>query len=389
MARYILLPLPEEAGDLAELAFDHLRESIPDWEPSEGNLETILLEAFAQVVADLHASLTGVPAEIFRYFGRTLAGVPPHDATLATGTVTFTRPGAGAELAGEYVVPADTVIAGAAPDGELVSFRTVADAPIPAGAASIAGVPVEALDEGTGGNGVVGVGELVDPLDLEVDFAALTTGGQDREPDDAYLDRLADELRLMAPRPILAGDFATLARRVDGVARCLALDGLNPTVTPATTGNERMVTVAPVDDDGNPVSAATRAAVQAYLDALREVNFVVHVIEPTYTTVAVNFTATAWPGWDPVAVQAAAIAAVQDYLSPAHWGQAPGGDVREWLPNETTVSHYEVAEALNRVDGLRRVTALTLNGQANAEIALTGYAPLPRAGAITGTVTAS
>jgi CTP:molybdopterin cytidylyltransferase MocA len=51
-----------------------------------------------------------------------------------------------------------------------------------------------------------------------------------------------------------------------------------------STGNERYVTVVPIDAAGAPVSATVRAAVVTYLDGLREVSFIVAAGTPTYTT---------------------------------------------------------------------------------------------------------
>lgn len=380
MARFILLPLTTDPRELAEGAFDYMRARVPGIELADGHAETLLIEANAQMVADVLDVLSGVPAEAFRYFGRSLVGIPPGDATPATGTITATATAAG-------TIEDGVELFGVGPDGYDVAFRVVGDHPIAAGQ-TLAGIPVEAIEEGSGANSVSGLAELVGQLDFvsATAFEVPTQGGQDPEADDAYLDRLASELRLMAPRPILPGDFATLARRHPQVERCLAIDGLNP--ADGTTGNARMVALFPIDAAGQPVSAGVRAELTADLQAQREVNFLVPVGQPTYTAVAVAFTATAWPGYDAIAVRDAAIAAVSAYLSPSSWGQPPYGDERDWT-HEPLVAFLEVAEVLNRVDGLRRVTNLTLNGQANADVVLAGVAPLPTPGAITGTVTAT
>lgn len=50
------------------------------------------------------------------------------------------------------------------------------------------------------------------------------------------------------------------------------------------------------------------------------------------------------------------------------------------------VRYLEVAEVLNRVDGVDYISTLTVNG-GTANITLTGVAPLTLAGTVTGTAT--
>jgi hypothetical protein len=181
------------------------------------------------------------------------------------------------------------------------------------------------------------------------------------------------------------------------------LTGTGAAVTVTTTrsaSNEQTavdgaVTVALRGFTGDPVSAAASATVKAKLDAARLPNLNLYVIDPTYTTVDVTFTATSYPGWDPADVQARARQAVIDYLSPVGWGSPAGGEQPQWLA-QTQVEAYELSEAINRVDGVWRATSImvALAGQTPAEganINLGGVnkpAVLPRPGTITGTVTA-
>src|SRR5690606_4047142 len=206
------------------------------------------------------------------------------------------------------------------------------------------------------------------------------------EDDDAYLARLSRELELMSPRPILPDDFAVLAARVAGVARATAIDGYNP--DDDTSDNERMVAVAAIDADGQAVPSGVKAQVEALLQSMREVSFVVHVIDPTYTEIDVAFTAKAFPGYAPADVQARAEQAVADYLSPAHWGLPPTGDDTAhggWW-SQPVVRYLEVAAVLDRVEGLDYVSALTVDG-GTSDVTLTGAIPLPKPGTIAGTVT--
>ena len=121
----------------------------------------------------------------------------------------------------------------------------------------------------------------------------------------------------MTPRPILPQDFAVLARDIAGVERATAIDGYNP--ADQTTNNERMVTVAVVDADGEALNATIKQQVDDYLESLREVNFIVHVVDPNYTTIDVTFNVKAIPGYTASELEAATEAAIANYLSPANW----------------------------------------------------------------------
>lgn len=147
------------------------------------------------------------------------------------------------------------------------------------------------------------------------------------------------------------------------------------------TDEERTVAVAIVDEAGDPLPTGTKVEVDNYLESLREVNFVVNIIDPTYTAVDVDFTVTVAPEWDTADVIARATAAVEGYLDPASWGG--GNETPPVWRFRTVVRLYEVAGVLNNVAGVDEVVTLLLNGAA-VDVNLPGVAPLPTAGAVTG-----
>lgn len=369
---YIELPVTTDVDKLTADALDRIAAHFPpgEWAPEEGHLEVWLVEVLARMVHDAALVAAKVPVAIFRYFG-TLVGVTPINAVPATVSTTWTM----VNNAG-YTVPAGTVVAFRVATG-LVAFTVVADIVVPTGqtATAAGAVQLSALDPGAAANGINPQNlVLVDALAFvaTVTSTTVTAGGADAETDGVYLDRLVEELRLLTPRPILPDDFAVLARRVPLVQRTVAIDGYNP--ANGTSNNERMVAVAAHDAAGNPLTAAVRDRVIATLAAQREVNFVVHVIEPTYTVLAVTFDAVAVRDADPLAVRNAAVAAVIAYLDPARWA---GGDerLRQWRLT-SVVRYLEVAAVLDRVQGLDYLTALSVNG-GTANVALAGVAPLP------------
>ena len=157
-------------------------------------------------------------------------------------------------------------------------------------------------------------------------------------------------------------------------------EGLAPSVD-----NEKMITVAVVSEQGTALSAAVKAQVDAYLQSLREVNFIVHVVDPTFTVINVTFQVVALSGYALADLEVRAEAAVASYLAGATW--AGGGEEPPvWESNRNVVRYLEVAEILNRVDGVDYVPQgqLTINAGA-VDVALVGVAPLPSVGAVAGT----
>jgi uncharacterized phage protein gp47/JayE len=380
MAEYIDPPITTEPDDLAEDAFAYLEDAIPGWLPAPGNLETWLVEANAQLAGELMDVASAVPTSIFRYYGETVLGLPPNEAQSATGTTTWT-----ARDAAGYTIEVGTLIGIALAGDELLPFEVQSETVIAPGTTTAVGVIVVAVDPGANANGLTAVPEVIDPLDwvASVALSGATAGGVDEESDADYLDRLRELLALLAPRPILPNDFAVLARTVAGVGRSTAIDLYNPG-PPVVTNAARCVTVVVADDNGQPVGPGVKANVDALLQSLREVNFLVFVIDPTYTAIAVTFTFTVYPTYSAATVEAAAEAAVADYLSPANFGRPPyGDDPGVWIA-DTKVRYLEVAEVINRVEGVWYVASLTVNG-GTADVALAGPGRLPTAGAINGT----
>lgn len=469
--------------EIAQDAFDYIEAQIPGWVPAAGNLETILLEALAQEAA-IERGIAGETAtDVFRYFGQ-LVGIIPNDGAQATGTSTWTA----IDDTG-YTIPSGTQFTVDSAGGETLPFETVGDYLINPGSTSstVGGVAIRAIDLGEVGNGLSGDGSLVDALAFveSITVVPSTSGGEDPEEDDAYLDRLSEQLRLQAPRPILPRDFEVLAKSVDGVERATAIDGYVPgtneeqaltndaaggsftlTFETQTTGNidwdatavevqtalealsnvdpgdvivtggplptlvtvefagllgrsnrttmtaddtlltgetlgttittpvpgvapltseERTITLAVIDEDGANVSPTVKTAVEDDLEARREINFVVYVIDPERRTIDVDFTIVSYEQYDATDVVARAIAAVEEYLAPANWGipnTAQSGT--DWI-NEDTVRYLEVAETINRVDGVWYIDTLTVEG-GTTDVDLSGYGPvvLTEAGTVTG-----
>lgn len=458
---YISLPVTTDPSVLLQTALLAIAGQLPGWVPNEGQIDTLLVEQFAQMASESAVVASSVSQLIFQYLGQ-IYGLQPQGGVAATAPTTWTM----IDTKG-YTVPGGTVVAYETSGNTLVQFQTVADFTVAPGqqATAAGAVQIEAQVVGTAANGIASSTSIVPVQQLafvqSIQATAATSGGVDPETIAAYLNRLSNLFTISAPRPIEAPDFALLAQSATdangnslGVARALAVNNLNPgrTITDATTNTdtslvdpagsftaddvgrtvtgtgiaasttisayvsttevtlnnpttatatnvtvtlgdltsaERCVAVCAVDSSGNPLSSAAQSDLSSFLEARRELNFLVPMLQPTYTTINVTWTGIAQPGQDPNAVQSAGNAIVQAFLSPANWA---GGNLTPptWESGEGTVYYNELLGALSQAAGLARVATLTVGAQGGsmgtADVALAGDAPLPQVGTISGSV---
>lgn len=373
--------VPEDPDEIIQRILDGLAERMPGWEPVPGAPEVALAEELGYEMAVL-GQLTRIGLEVaVAGFGETAFGFPAYLGATADLQTNVTVTAAGA------TVPAGLTVVGINDNGDEVAFEVLAD--VVAGATT---VPVEftAIDEGLAGNGVpAGPLTMVTATTsvLDVVATAASANGADPEAIGDYLTRLVDYLGTLRPGGVNAADMAALARSVPGVHRALAVDLYDPATPGVPT--ERTVTVLPIDENNAPVSTVVANQVQSTLDAAREVNFIVHVAEPTYTAIDIAYTAVAEAGADPAIVQASVTGAIADWL--AAFG-ATANDPQAWEPT-TTVRHLDLARVAGSATGVAYLASLTING-ASADLELAGVAPLPAPldalvspSTITGTVT--
>jgi len=386
MAKYIRVPIETDPLVLAQDAYDYITVRAPNWTPNDGNLDVWIIQAMTANAAETRDLASDVLDTIYRDFGSSLIGIPPLDASPATGTTTWSvRDNLG------YTISAGTQVSIKGPDGP-VGFTVVQDVVIPAGQVTTAGgaVTISAIDPGVAGN--LGSAnqqiDLIDVLDYvtTVVLVAPTSGGVDAEDDEDYLDRLVRRLRRLSQRPILPVDFSEMAKDADpAVYRAVAIDGYNP--ANSSYSNERMITVSAIDINGVEVPSTIQTKVQTYLDTNREVNFVVNYMHPNFNPITVTAVVVAIYGYDKTALQATVIQGIKDYLSPAVWGRDPqytdASGNNTWV-DLTTLYYNDMIGAIDRIEGVARVSDLQICKQggtlARTDVTLTGPASLVQPG---------
>jgi hypothetical protein len=425
---------------IAQRIFDRMVERAPGWRAADGNLDTWIIEEFATVASEIRAEALTVPDSIFMTYGQEVLGIPAQVPVPAVGTTTWT-----ASDDRGYQIPTGTQIVVPRTGDELVVFEVMFAREIPVGETVATDVQVRAMEPGFAGNDLDGPAEPVDPLwwveSIEIDQP--TERGVDGQTVDQYLSELILLLRVVALRPILPWDYAVLAMRVPGVARAIAMDGWRPavdlpgdadfaradlegwltahavhmpeqaamirsvvaTLTPdaagGSWGHQREVTLIVTGADGLPVPAATRAQVRDYLEGLREVNFLVNVIDAEYQPVDIGWEVTAFVEQDIDVVHELCDAALRDALSPANWRlgttspSIAAGEVIAvptedavadgFEPSRQTIRVHDIVGLLDRQRGVDWVGPVTIQGVAE-DFQLDGPTTLPLVGDIEGLV---
>lgn len=227
MPDYILEPLDTDAEELYQSFVGYIQDYFPDWEPSDGQLDVIVGRYFALQASFTADMASRVQRAIYRYFGSNLAGIPPLSGGPAIARIQFNITAASIT----QVLPIGTEVGLTDSGGDTHIFALNDDLIFGAGAVTGQG-DAEAVDLGVAANDIVGTAELVELVDWvnSLSVVGASSGGTDPEDDDAYIQRLTQNLGLMAPRPILAEDFAIMALNIPSVWRASVIDNFRPGV---------------------------------------------------------------------------------------------------------------------------------------------------------------
>lgn len=278
---------------------------------------------------------------------------------------------------------------------DSLGFNNLAAVTINAGTSVTVTLTAVQTGEVFNGAGQGGSIESIQQLNWVTTLTLFTaaSGGQDPEDDTHYLNRVTTALQLQAPRPITATDYGVMAENFNPypgtdqqeVGRATSIDGYDPNWVAdgftGPTGNARCVTVCVTDDNGYalnsdtlygyPGGSATNVistvpnpnagwGIAGWLQSLREINFIVNVINPIYSPIYVTVTVVAIAGYDATTVQLSVQSALLSYLSPPNWGvPISSGFGYQWV-NATTINQSSLTSIVQAALGVSYVVDGTL-----------------------------
>jgi uncharacterized phage protein gp47/JayE len=348
-----------DPADLVDLALARGEELLPEWQPREGNVEVVLLEQFAVVVAALAARLeTVVPLVSEQIIAMT--GFARDDGEPAQVTCEFTM----SDTLGHTLDIGTRLLVGEA-------TATLAE-PVTVAATESTATGLVTLDEAgvVEGLGVDTPVVLIDavPYVESVEVTAVASPGRFPEPQDLFFARAAGWLASMTQllaRPEQVAWRALTDTRVGRAIGVQRWDG--ESLTPGDDAG--WVTLLALDPEGGELSVEDTAEVQAWLAGLMSAEAQLAVQAPVVTTVNVAVTVTLLPGWSSGVVGTAVTDAIGAYLNAVTW---PWGEA---------LRLSRLVEVVERVSGVDEATA-TLPA---ADVEIDPY-ELLTAGTITVTV---
>lgn len=363
-----LLNLGNEPA-LVSAAVTRMANSLPEWEPREGNTEIVLLEGLAVMLGPLILSMQMAPREMMEQL-MALYGVERDPGTAASVTLEIrTSPSAS-----EKTVPAGTRfridVDGM---GNTVDVLSV-DALVINAADTIGQVLAVAEEAGPTLNGL-NPGALVEVVDAlpfaeSVITAGPVTPGSGRESDTRFMGRAASVLARQTSTLVLAEHFQYAVSSRTDVGRALVLNNYNPDAADPSIEAPGHVTVAVTDTLGNALPAGTMDEIAGQLAGQSLASLTIHVIAPTYTPVDLDITVRRRTDATHEETLAAVDAVVRDALSAAKW---------DWAP---VLSTYRLVSIVASAPGVAEVIEVP------ADFPLAGPAPLPALGILAITVVA-
>jgi hypothetical protein len=373
---YIEVPLESDETTMADEAVERLQDQWPDWEPNEGDMEVVQIEALAGIAAALARQSSLGTEEIFRAFGTKLVGVGYQQGAPAVTTVTFTLTDSET-----HVIEAETEI-----EIDGLAFLTTIEAANPAGTDTVPGVPVEASVAGTLGNGLGASASRISSLAFVADVTAdtLTSGGVDAMGDDEYLGYLSRRLQLRADTIVTKRDHEYWALDWPGVGRAFA-----------EHVDDRHVRIYVADVNGEKIDDIVKTDMETAILDYRLVNTITDIEDPSYTTVGVTYEVHALRGYDLADLELRADGMLASWLSPSGFAQPKFGDPGVQTGNWVGTNLVRVNSAIDRlgdVEGVDYVDDVVFNAggggalDADGNVVMAGTIALPRIGTINSTV---
>ena len=312
---------------------------LPQWEPRNGSLEVVLMEACAVGVADLvYAANRTLGALVEGLIS--LYGVARDEGTPATGTVRLTLTGSQTTLIAEGTLfrleDADSMLI--ATESVEVTGTTV-DVAV---ATTDTGGYLNAITAGTACDPVVAVPHLANCV-LHTDL----NGGADAEDDLAFLTRAATRFARVTSSLVVPEHFTAYALEQPYVKRAVAVDQFDHDGGNSPGDDDGFLTVY-VYGAGAAITADQKSELQSAMQAQCASILTMTVEHATPISVNVTAAVTKATGYDTDELEAA----IEDALG-AVWSWQTSGFGADVEP-------LDVQAVIESVPGVDSVTSLTL-----------------------------
>lgn len=211
--------------DIYDVGLTWIQLHLPDFIPYEGTIETVLLEAMAQQVAELSFAVNRLPGAIASIFFQ-LYGITRFIGAPATANATFTL-----QDTFGHLIPAGTKVQLPIDDaGNVITFTTDAAAQVAEGTSSIT-TSMTASQFGSQPNGFsIGTHlNLVDALFFvdEVTLASIPINGEDVEDTPTWLSRASAVLSRLSSVLARPEHFTAFVLEDPHINRAFSIDRYN------------------------------------------------------------------------------------------------------------------------------------------------------------------
>ena len=345
---YIDLTLHDvDSQDVYLAALDSLRNTLPEFEPREGSIELVLLQALAEEVAETVFSINRLPSAVVEAFLK-LYGLTRSVGVAPTTTLTFTATGPETIPLGTRVILVDVsnINAMVFTTGVATTLTDIGgglyrnSTPVAATGASV-GAYFNNYPTGT-------TMLLVDtiPSVQSVVTASLISNGSDPETDTSYFTRASGILGRLTQALVIPSQFDTyITSNFTFASRVKTLDGVVETAGTRTSGSSGYVGVIACGPGGTLLSGAQKTSILDNVQDICQANLVINVYDPCITLVNITAGLKAISGSLPTATASAAIVS---FASPDTW---------DW---DTTLRKNELIAVLDGVSGVDYVDSLTM-----------------------------
>ena len=359
----------KDPQDIVDAALVVLQARLPEWTPSETNIELALLEAMALEVAETIYTINRLP-EVMVETLLALYEIERDQGVAPSVTIEFTM----ADNAG-YTIDEGTEVSISISASENLSFFTDSDLVIAPG--NTTGTKTATAIENTISANGVAIGtscELVDAIEAveSIETTTVIAGGEAPEDDTTFLTRGIQRLQRLTDTLVIPEHFSQYALEKTYVTRAYAIDNYNSEAGSGVPGDHDGHITVVVYGDGANVSNGNKALLLAELDDNASGNLGVHLLNPTINTVNVSIAVKKVDAYTTGAIQTAVQTALTAYLNTSTW---------DW---SGTVRRNELITLVSNITGVDYVVSLTTPA---SDITYATEGNLVTAGSLTVTVT--